>query len=412
MSLRVFSAHDLMFMARTPAIYHCHHFNLFLDQTIDDALGFEQGCALRTRAAAEASHAYLSEVVRAHDAQTPVERLQLAIQYFGAMGHGRLEVRADENGGTARGEYLHYGHSWKEKYGAVVRRKDPADAFASGFAAAAVEVAYGLPAGSLDVKETQCVAAKSPHCEFAITPATRESRPAVDQEQTNARVQPLFYGKHREEIEGITTGLRNFTAGVAGDERGLVEAFGVFVTLHLSGYYNAISYDAVEHVEKNAPGSVGVLEELLRESGHVCVFNTFGGILLSPEWEAMVGPHTGDGERIVVGCMAIGRALGFGHWTIHEFEPGRRLVLRTPSSYESAFYLARHGVAARPNEYFLQGAALAIAQLAHRVDWTARPTLDQKFYNALFKGGLPWRAEQTQCLSQGHGYSEVVVTAT
>lgn len=90
---------------------------------------------------------------------------------------------------------------------------------------------------------------------------------------------------------------------------------------------------------------------------------------------------------------------------------GRRLVLRTPSSYESAFYLSRHGVASRPNEYFLQGAALAIAQLAHRVDWTARPTLDQKFYNALFKGGLPWNAEQTQSLSQGHGYSEVVVTA-
>jgi len=197
---------------------------------------------------------------------------------------------------------------------------------------------------------------------------------------------------------------------VHGDDRGLVQAFGVFVTMHLAGYYNRISYDAVEHVERHAPQSVGVLEELLRESGHVCVFNTFGGILLSPEWEGLVGPLPDDPSQILAYCMAIGRALGMGRWTIAEFEPERRLVLRTPSSYEAVYYRERHGRAERPVEYLFQGAALATAQLVHRVDFVNKPKLTHEYYKQLFKGGVPWRAEQRQAIVCGDPVSEVVVT--
>jgi hypothetical protein len=154
-----------------------------------------------------------------------------------------------------------------------------------------------------------------------------------------------------------------------------------------------------------------VLEDLLRESGHVCVFNTFGGIILSPEWEGMVGPLTGEALPIVTGCMAIARALGFGRWTVAEFEPGKRLVVRAPCTYESVFYRARYGKAVRANEYFLQGACLAIAQLAHRVEWKNKPVLNADYYNALFRGGpLPWKVEQTKSTACGHPITEVVVT--
>ena len=47
---------------------------------------------------------------------------------------------------------------------------------------------------------------------------------------------------------------------------------------------------------------------------------TFGGIINSPEWEGLVGRPGGDPEEIVNGCLSIGRALGFGHWTIESFE--------------------------------------------------------------------------------------------
>ena len=73
-------------------------------------------------------------------------------------------------------------------------------------------------------------------------------------------------------------------------------------------------------------------------------------------------------------------------------------MLETSSGYEASFYAARYGVSDRPKEYFLQGAALAVMQLAHRVDWESKPALTQPFYDSLFRGGTPWKVEQTQSL--------------
>jgi hypothetical protein len=405
--------HDLMAFAGAPAVYHCHHFNLFLDQTIDDALGDDAGARLRFQAAREAAHSFLRGLCVKKGAITPVEKMQCAAETFAAMGHGRLQITADENGGQAVGEFLHYGYSWHQKYGQKIRRKHPADAFAAGYAAAAVEVAFGLERETMDATEVACVVTRTEQCRFELRKAVRATpnvSPVRDTD-VSTRVKPSFAGREETTIAAIAAGLRDFTAGVAGDERGLVQAFGVFVTMHLAGYYNRISYDAVAAIEKQAPGSVGVLEELLRESGHVCVFNTFGGILASPEWEGMVGKHSGQPMPIAAGSLAIARALGFGHWTLHDFEAGKRLVVRAPATYESVYWLVRHGAAKRPNEYFLQGAALAIAQLAHRVSWTERVELTPEVYQALFHGNsLPWRVEQTASTAMGQPYSEVIVS--
>jgi hypothetical protein len=396
---------DLMFLAGQPVVYHCHHFNLFLDQTIDDALGTDESFRLRMSAAREFSGHLLSAVCEHAEARTPPERLQL-------MGHGALDFDADATGGTARGAHLHYGFAWLEKYGKQVRRRTPADAFAAGFAAAALEIAYDLGPGSLRAVEHECVALRAPQCRIQIErePAPEAGGAVIGEHESGSVVGAPEDGLYEDVIHPIVIGLKEFTAGVQGDERGLVQAFGVFVTMHLCGYYNRISYDAVQAIETRAPQSVGVLEELLRESGHVCVFNTFGGILLSPEWEGLVGAPTNDPGKILAWCMAIGRALGMGHWTIAEFEPERRLVVRTSSSYESVYYRTRHGLAPRPVEYLFQGAALAMAQLVHRVDWEAGPQLTLDYYKRLFKGGVPWRAEQTKSIVCGDSLSEVVVT--
>ena len=159
---------DLVFAGDAPVLYHCHHFNLFLDQTIDDALGVERGQALRTRAARDAAHHLLAGLSRNLGIETPAERIALAQTLFSMTGHGTLEIAAPDGAGEARGTYLHYGHSWVEKYGHLVKRRIPADAVAAGFAAGAVEVAYGLPAGSLHVREVECVGLRDPACRFEI----------------------------------------------------------------------------------------------------------------------------------------------------------------------------------------------------------------------------------------------------
>lgn len=401
----------LMTNAGAPTVFHCHHFNLFLDQTVDDALGPQDGARLRFVAAREASHAFLRALCVRHGALTPVEKLTVAMAAFSAMGHGRLEITADANGGGATGEYLHYGYTWAQKYGQRVRRRHPADAFAAGYAAAAVEVAYGLERETMEATETKCVAMRAERCQFELKRGTQTpALPPVREQELKAAARPPLSGLYEPEIAKIVAGLTQFASSVGGDERGLIQAFGVFITMHLSGYYNRVTYETLAQIEKASPASVGVLEELFRESGHVCVFNTFGGILQSPEWAAIAGPHTGDVTQTIIGCVAIARALGFGHWVIQELAPRSRVVLRAPCTYESAYYLTRHGTAPRPNEYFFQGASLAFCQLAYRVDWKARPELTPEFYEALFRGTMPCKAEQTHATTMGQPYSEIVVT--
>ena len=72
--------------------------------------------------------------------------------------------------------------------------------------------------------------------------------------------------------------------------------------------------------------------------------------------------------------------------------------------------MSREGRATEPMCFVLQGAALAIMQLIERVPWAERPTLNQEFYNQLFRNGLPWQAEETQCVSRGDPMCEVVVS--
>lgn len=405
--LLLLEPHDLTFMEEVPYVYHCNHYNLFHDQTIDDCLGDAAGLDLRVRAAHAAFRPLL--LIATRGASTPVERLSIAISTFAEMGQGRLVFEVTADGGIARTTHGHYGFCWAEKYGSQVNRTLPADAVASGFVAAATEVAFDLPPGTMQVVEEACVARKDPECIFRVTRAPRAVAlpPTVDLRQVEATLGDSLGGKHEGWIGRTADTLQDMVKSASGDERGLIEAFGVFVTRHLTNYYLETAYAAVRQVPE---ASRHLAESLLREAGHVCVFNTFGGILLSPEWESVCGPLTGDPEEIVRGCVAIARGLGFGRWAIQELTSDR-LVLSATSNYEAPFYVARFGQSDQPRCYFFQGAALAMMVLAHRVDWKAAPQLTQSFYDSLFRGsGLGFECQATTCQTMGHDRTEVVVT--
>ena len=407
---------DLTFFAGAPYVYHCHHFNLFHDQTVDDALGDDEGSKLRERAAYGASRQLLAGAFDAHGASTPAERLELSSALFRHMGHGRLEIMANETGGRARGEHLHYSLSWREKYGAKVRRHQPIDAFAAGFSAAAVELAFELPAGEMVGREEQCYACMDPACEFTLerfdaASITAKAAPALERSTIEKHLAPPRRGLGESEVETIARGLKDFLLGVEADERGLMQGFGVYITRHLSSYYNQTAYDTIHRVERERPNAAGVVEELFGESGHVCVFYTLGNILLSPEWEALVAPPSGDVMETIQWTLAACRGLGFGHWTLAELEPNKRLVLQASATYEAPFYLERYGRSQKARSYFLAASALAITRLAHSVDLASKPQLTAELYQSLFKEDVPWRSEITRCLTRGDELCEVVVEA-
>ena len=401
--------HDLTFVEDVPYIYHCSHYNLFHDQTVDDVLGDAPGHEVRVRAAHAAFRQLLQAITQG--ASTPMERLSITMGAFAAMGHGRLALDVTAEGGSARTGHAHYGFCWSEKYGSRVSRTLPADAVAAGFVAAATEVAYDLPAGTMQAVEETCVARREPECTFRVTRAAAPVPlpPTVDRQAMEAFLGPSEGGMDEAWIGATADTLQQFVAGMEGDERGLMESFGVFITRHLTNYYLETAYAAARQAPESA---LPIVESLLREAAHVCVFHTFGGILLSPEWESVAGRLSGEPEDIVRGCVAIARGLGFGRWAIQELGPDR-LVLSTTSNYEAPYYSARFGKSDRPRCYFFQGAALAMMVLAHRVRWDGSAELTQSFYDDLFRGpGLGFRCEPTTCQTMGHERTEVVVQRT
>lgn len=70
--------HSFNFVADIPTVFHCHHFNLFWDQTIDDALGPELGTAIRTNAARESFYDLMAGLAHRLRISGPEDMLTLA----------------------------------------------------------------------------------------------------------------------------------------------------------------------------------------------------------------------------------------------------------------------------------------------------------------------------------------------
>ena len=402
--------HEMDFLAGSQIVAHCHHFNLAWDQTMDDALGEEVGRRVRTNAAHRASYRFLRRLVDDAGATSPVERLRLAGLVFSAMGHGKLHLAVGRSGGLVRGEQLHYGFGWREKYGHRLSRSAPADAFAAGFSAAATEVAYGLDPGSRGAREECCIVDGSAGCNIRVSTSGAEAMLplGVDPESARDVLPPRLDGLHEDRVAPIVGGLRDFLSGVAGDERGMIEAFGVLVTTNLSDYYNHAATDVLQIIAEHKPHAVEAFRSLLIEAGQSCAFHTFGGILCSPEWESMAGPPTGDPQDVVLGCLGIARALGFGRWSVEEFIPWERLVMTSPGTYETLFTRLMGDDVTRGPEGIFPGAGIGIMQLAHGVSWQPRPTIDGNLYLDLARTS-PWSVERVSSFAAGDPLDRVVV---
>lgn len=402
---------SLTLLESTQYVYHCHHYNLFHDQTLDDILGEKKATEIRTQVAHDAFYPLLMSACERLGAETEAERLQVAAGLLPWMGHGKLDLDVSEQGGSASGQHLHYGVSWREKYSEQIRRRHPVDSVAAGYAAAAVEIGLGLKCGTMAAEEHDCVAKRDSVCTFKVKPSLEENGKPRGLGIELPEVPNIITGIDEERIEEIARGLQSFVAGVSGDDRGLVQAFGVYVTAHLAAYYNDTVAAAIQHIEKNQPDFLPYAEELMREAGQVCAFFTYGNILLSPEWEALVGPLSSKPEDIISFSCAISRGLGFGRWTVQEFVPKEKLVLRVAANYEAPYFVAKYGTSDRPQCFLLQGGARALMLLATSIDLGSGEHPSEAMYRSFFsQGKLPWKVEEKHCLCCGDDYCEVVVT--
>lgn len=196
--------------------------------------------------------------------------------------------------------------------------------------------------------------------------------------------------------------------GIAGDEEGLIPAFGLYLTRHMADYYNRVSFAAARRMAGS--GLEDDARALLVEAGHVCAFNTFGGIMKSAEWDAVVRPMIETREDWIRGMVAVINAFGWGRWSVVELAVDERLHIAIEGSYEATGWIRDYPVSDQPRCYLACGGVAGLMNLLYVGDITGAPTLDDAYYAQLFRGGRVFVAEEIACVAKGDPRCELVAT--
>lgn len=87
--LRLDRERKLISLFGEPVIFHCHHYNLFLQQTIEDP-DWIDGVSILRKAAQEIFYSLLQGAFKTLGVQQAAERLAVASQVFSFLGLGRM----------------------------------------------------------------------------------------------------------------------------------------------------------------------------------------------------------------------------------------------------------------------------------------------------------------------------------
>lgn len=412
--VRALGPQGLLTLGDQLVVAHCHHFALFLEQTVLDALGGES-LALRRQAAFEAAHAMLAPRCAELRAATPGDKLEAATDLFAAMGHGRLRFQLGPEGGTVEAEALHHAAGFLAKYGGRTKTRAPVDAFAAGYCSAAASLAFPSDWGRFEAEEIGCAARGERVCSFTLTRRaerprfgaviTRQLVEASEPQPSSDGWDPAPPPRGARGPTPVGAPLDTLTA----DGRGLIQAYGVYLALLPVGYMGQVTFDPTHLLERRSPELAPVLEALVREAAQVGAFHLLGGMLASTDMAAIHGPPGEDAWERLKQLLSLCRTLGWGALSPVDFTPGRALVLRAPTTPECVYYAARHGATLRHRLVLLQGIALGLMQLLERVDFAAADPIRPDTYVGLFRSGPRLTVEETRSPLRGDPACEVRV---
>lgn len=403
MSLTFAQMQGIALLGGEPHVFHCHHYNVFLQRTVNELLNGD-GRTLQADAAEEVALPQLIALAGNERAR----RLADAALLFRDLGFGLLDMSAlQEMGGTVTASSSHYAAGWLSKHGL---QTEPKCDFVRGFIAAAAAHANGKPAGSYDVSETTCIAKGDRECTFQVQAGRNKQKLLTSVGAGQLPEAFTFADRRFGNIDEAAILAALATLPLVGNEEGAIPAFGVHLTRHYANYYNRVSYEFEKAaVAKRGPDALALVETLLVEAGHICAFNTFGGIMRSPEWEGVVKPMIRDREDWVYGITAVVNALGWGRWSVVDLVPEKRLEMVVEGSYESNGYLAMYGQTSQPKCHLVKGAVAGIMNLLYVGDVTGD---DMKFtaahYDKLFTADTSFLGMEVECRSKGDDVCRVI----
>jgi hypothetical protein len=270
----------------------------------------------------------------------------------------------------------------------------------------ALAAVYNLPLADVEARQTACRSTGADEDVFVL------DRGAANFTIFPPRQSPVLIPARNDPEPATAVDRRAITRAVAemplhGNEEGLIPLFGLYVTRLHTDYYNRISF-AFEREMSAVAGRQGVetAASLFTEAGHVCGFFTMGGIMTSPEWDALVGPMLKTREDRVQAMFAWFNAIGGGTVKVVDVSP-TQLIVRMYNDYESVGYRRMYGIADHAVSYVMAGGFAGIMNLIYLGGIHLKPALTQEFYDRLFKGGRAFQARMTASQAMGDLYTEI-----
>jgi hypothetical protein len=388
-------------VAGEPMILHCHHYNCFLQRSIQDA-EYIDSVPILVGGAAEVALAQLTNLLSG-TAEIPARKATVEVLYR-ACGLGLIDLRGvTDRGGEVRTRSTHYSIGWKEKFG--LSRASVAF-FSTGFLAGALAAVYGLPLSDVQARQTACISTGAAEDVFVLGrgPANFTIFPP--------RQSPVLIPVGNDSEPATSVDREAVTRAVAGmplpvNAEGLIPALGLYMTRLYADYYNRISF-AFEREMTAVAGRQGVetAANLFTEAGHVCGFFTFGGVMTCPEWDALVLPMLKTREDWVHGIVAWWNGCGYDAAKVVDLSP-TQATFRFYNDYESIGYRRMYGTADHGVSYLHTGGFAGIMNLIYLGNIDRKPDLTQEFYDRLFKGGRAFQGRMTACQAMGDPYTEI-----
>lgn len=425
-----------------PMVFHCNHYNRTLQNTIENCRHIDNRKIL-IHSAAEVAFLGLQAHFRENPGMKLEERLHYAEELYSFCGFGLLPLVNTVKQAAGQSEFnlstdsSHYGRALSLNF---EKRRAAGEYFDLGFTIGALSAAFGEAFSGEMTKEA--ISLKGKHNTFHIYVGGEEfeylfglesGTPAYLEAAGMSSAIPERSLTGNIDEAAIIGGVSQ--APLFGNQYGLIPAFGVELTRHYADYYNLVSYRFEQQLAEalakrptltdllvydypalfyykqyiNLEG-MSLSRTLLTEAGHICGFNTMGGIMSSEAWEGLVMPMVQDREDWLHGIIAVINALGWGVWRVIELVPNEKLVLRVWRPYESLGYLRWFGYSQHPLDYLVTGVAASLMNLLYEGDITEHPTLNLDYYHQINRSASSFWAEQTRCVAMGDDYSEVVVS--
>jgi hypothetical protein len=393
------SQHGKLLMGGEPLAFHSHHDNGFLQKAVllDEQLGME---VVIHDAAQASAHALLTAAGRERSAVTGSARRKLAEDTFAQLGFGTLDLGAvGPDGGTAVVPISHHG-------AALRPAARPQSFFDAGYAAAAAAFLHGRPVEAFAGVIEACTATGAPAGRIAVLPRAGRSvfySPGIGA-RSKELLPPPFAATPIDE-RAILAALA--TLDFAGNEQGLVPRFGVTWTHHLANFTCRIAFEFTRRMAH--AGLRERAELLLGAAGLRGAFHTFGAIMTSEEWDALIKPQCKGRDDLVHGMIATINALGWGTWRVFELSP-ERIVVRIYDDYESCGYRGMYGKAERPVSHLAAAGVAGLMNLVYVARIDEHPALDLACYAHAFESPQRFIARHTRSLAVDGGYTEIVAS--